>query len=154
MTASTTDDEEAIAFLMYGYSLDRDAAGVPEDFPEQAARMLLASAGFTQVTVGGTDYWRRFNRAARAAGVTAVVYGTCDHLRFALAARVVTAYRHSAVYASSAVCADAEQLIVWNRDLDVAVKMLGVKPDHPGPTWRLCSYTSALDDPRRPRDYP
>ena len=145
-----------VAVLMYGCVVDRDSTGIPPDFPEQATRILLASAGFTQVTTGGDDYWARRNRAKRDAGVTVVVYGSREHPLFALAARVVIAYEYAAVFAAGedVFYASGDQLAAWDTALGTAVKLLGVTPDSPEPTWRLCSYTGAHDDPWRPFEYP
>lgn len=141
---------------MYGCVVDRDSPGIPLDFPEQATRILLASAGFTQVTTGGDDYWARRNQAERDAGVKVVIYGSREHPFFALAARVVIAYGYAAVYAAKedVFYASRDQRAAWDTAIGKAVKLLGVTPDFPEPTWRLCSYTGAHNDPWQPFEYP
>lgn len=148
------DKPATTAVLFYGHVLDDGSEGVPPDFPEQAQRMLLAAAGFTQVVMSGDDYWRRWNRAADEAGACVIVTGSREYPGFALAACAVIAYRgFGAVYANEVLLAGVAEQARRDRDLAAAVRLLGVATDHPDPGWRLSSFTGAPGDPWQPRDY-
>jgi hypothetical protein len=153
-TVTDRDKPRTTAVLFYGHVLDRESKGVPPDFPEQAERMLLAAAGFTQVVTSGEDYWPRRNQAADEAGVLVIVTGSREYPVFALAACAVIAYQHcGAVYANEPLLAGEAEQARRDRDLAAAVRLLGIATDHPNPGWRLSSFTGAHGDPWQPYDY-